>query len=374
MLGEGNWIYNPASGEIIFEPENGFNTNPKPLDYILTDTSTGLSDSATVVITYVNVEPELQITKTSETQSFNASGTTIKYLISVQNSGNITLENVKISDPLTGLSDSIAKLMPGEKIDFTTSYTVKQTDMDIGKIVNTVKAEGTVPGGQTINRTGELQINGVQIAQLEIEKTADLTEVEIGMNDVIGYVIRVYNTGNVTLEDVLVKDPLTGFSVTIPLLIPGESQTFNTTYKVKSADIGKKQIVNVAEASARSSSGLTTGLSKSTAIVAIKDCELLIPEIFSPNGDGNQDYFRVYCIENYPDAKIEVYNRWGNIVFTKEHYGNTSVWGDTDAWWDGYSDHKWTAGKEKLPSATYYYILFLNDGSKPRNGYIFLNR
>ena len=105
-----------------------------------------------------------------------------------------------------------------------------------------------------------------------------------------------------------------------------------------------------------------------------KNCELGIPEIFSPNNDGIQDYFRIKCIENYPDAKIEIYNRWGNLVFTKEHYGNSSVWGETDAWWDGYSDNKLTMGKEKLPPSTYYYILFLNDGSKPRNGYIFLNR
>jgi gliding motility-associated-like protein len=143
---------------------------------------------------------------------------------------------------------------------------------------------------------------------------------------------------------------------------------------VKLSDIGKNQIVNVAEVSANSASGISSGLMQDTAHVTINDCELLIPEIFSPNGDGNQDYFRVFCIEKYPDAKIEVYNRWGNLVFTKEHFGNTSVWGETDAWWDGYSDHKWTAGKEKLPPATYYYILFLNDGSKPRNGFIFLNR
>jgi len=103
-------------------------------------------------------------------------------------------------------------------------------------------------------------------------------------------------------------------------------------------------------------------------------CELLIPEIFTPNDDGIQDNFKIKCIEHYPDARLEVYNRWGNLVYSKDHYGNTDLWGENDAWWNGYSTHKWTVGKDRLPSATYIYILYLNDGSKPRNGFVFLNR
>ncbi len=116
--------------------------------------------------------------------------------------------------------------------------------------------------------------------------------------------------------------------------------------------------------------------STATVYVTVEsgECELFIPEIFSPNGDGNQDYFRIKCIENYPNAKIEIYNRWGNLVYEQKNYGNTDVWGTTDAWWDGYSDQKMRFGRDKLPPATYFYILYLNDGSKPRNGFIFLNR
>jgi gliding motility-associated-like protein len=103
-------------------------------------------------------------------------------------------------------------------------------------------------------------------------------------------------------------------------------------------------------------------------------CELLIPEIFSPNEDGIQDYFRIWCIEKYPNAKIEIYNRWGQIVYKQENYGNTDVLGNADAWWDGYSNQEGSLGKEKLPSATYFYVLYLNDDSKPKNGILFLNR
>jgi hypothetical protein len=75
----------------------------------------------------------------------------------------------------------------------------------------------------------------------------------------------------------------------------------------------------------------------------------------------------------YPDAQIEIYNRWGNKIYERENFGNTSRWGAQDAWWNGNSMHDWTVGKDKLPAGTYFYILKLGDGSDPITGYIFLN-
>jgi uncharacterized repeat protein (TIGR01451 family)/gliding motility-associated-like protein len=104
-------------------------------------------------------------------------------------------------------------------------------------------------------------------------------------------------------------------------------------------------------------------------------CVMVIPTGFSPNGDNFNERFEINCLENYPDAKIEIFNRWGNLVFKKEHYGNIDIWGDTDAWWDGTSTHNWNIGDEKLPPGTYFYVLDLNSGDeKPLAGSIFINR
>ncbi|MDX9908547.1 MAG: gliding motility-associated C-terminal domain-containing protein, partial [Mariniphaga sp.] len=108
--------------------------------------------------------------------------------------------------------------------------------------------------------------------------------------------------------------------------------------------------------------------------VTEEDCELYIPDAFSPNDDGSNDYFKVLCIEKYPNAKFEVYNRWGNLLYEQENYGNQDRWNSIDAWWDGTSNRKWTVGREKLPMGTYFYILHLNDGSKPITGSVFLNK
>ncbi len=116
---------------------------------------------------------------------------------------------------------------------------------------------------------------------------------------------------------------------------------------------------------------------------------MFIPNGFSPNDDGINDYFVITLtcepgsessfapefVEKYPNAKIEIFNRWGNLVFEKENFGNIDRWGAVSAWWDGTSTSGWTVGNDKLPAATYFYILYFNDGNKePKAGSVFLNR
>jgi hypothetical protein len=119
-------------------------------------------------------------------------------------------------------------------------------------------------------------------------------------------------------------------------------------------------------------------------------CEVYIPNGFSPNDDNINDLFEIIMVPEggkpgegvcdefhilFPSAKIEIYNRWGNLVFEKEAYGNIDKWGPTDAWWNGQSTNGWTVGGEKLPPATYFYILYYNAGDRqPKAGTIFLNR
>ena len=114
----------------------------------------------------------------------------------------------------------------------------------------------------------------------------------------------------------------------------------------------------------------------------------VIPNAFSPNQDGYNDYFKVmiYCTgtqggneervlgDDFSDARIEIFNRWGNLVYEQERYGDEDYWGDVDAWWDGTSMNDMQVGGNQLPTATYYYILYFNDGKRePITGFVFLN-
>lgn len=84
-----------------------------------------------------------------------------------------------------------------------------------------------------------------------------------------------------------------------------------------------------------------------------------IPEGFSPNNDGLNDFFEIKGIEFYPKAELIVFNRWGTEVYRKIGYDNV---------WDGKSN-----ANSILPQDTYFYVLKLNDKNS-RKGYIILKR
>jgi gliding motility-associated-like protein len=91
--------------------------------------------------------------------------------------------------------------------------------------------------------------------------------------------------------------------------------------------------------------------------------EVFIPEGFSPNGDGINDYFVINGTDLY-DVTLKVFNRWGNLVYEKVHYKNE---------WDGVSNKGLTINKD-LPDGTYYYIVDFHNGEKSKLGYITINR
>ncbi len=106
-----------------------------------------------------------------------------------------------------------------------------------------------------------------------------------------------------------------------------------------------------------------------------QECTMIIPNGFSPDGDGINELFKITCMEAYPDARITIFNAANQLVFEKDHYGNIDYWStELDAWWDG-TDNVRSTGTQ-LPSGTYIYILELKQGdrSSVKKGTIFLFR
>ena len=68
-------------------------------------------------------------------------------------------------------------------------------------------------------------------------------------------------------------------------------------------------------------------------------------------------------IELYPDALVEVFNRWGDRIFAAKNY--TNAWSSA---WNGNYEGK------PLPSATYYYVITLNNGESPYKGNVTIVR
>ena len=109
---------------------------------------------------------------------------------------------------------------------------------------------------------------------------------------------------------------------------------------------------------------------KAKVFVLVTEFKFLIPDAFSPNGDGINDFFEIIGIEKYQGNTITIINRWGNKVYEAKNYGI-----DTNpVFWDGITNIGSTFTGNELPTGTYYYILDLGNGEKPIAGSIYLDR
>jgi gliding motility-associated-like protein len=104
----------------------------------------------------------------------------------------------------------------------------------------------------------------------------------------------------------------------------------------------------------------TNGCRISATIALTEPLPLEMPQGFSPNSDGKNELFVVHGIEAYPDNVLNIYNRWGNIIYSKIGYLND---------WDGTSNNGLA-----LPDATYFAILEINKSDIVLKGYVELRR
>lgn len=93
----------------------------------------------------------------------------------------------------------------------------------------------------------------------------------------------------------------------------------------------------------------TNGLSAQTACT-----DIVIPDVFTPNGDGINDLLVITCIENYPDNSLTIYNRWGEVMYQVEGYSNN---------WDGRGEKN----KSDVPDGTYAFIFKAKMGGEEKS-------
>ena len=236
------------------------------------DSATATTDSRT---------PKLDVTKTATKP---ANGTeyaldeTITYTITVKNTGNVTLEDIFVSDEfsrddgatwdvqkdkLTPSASTPITLEPGEQKIYTYQYTV--VEEDLGKTLkNTATATAPNPDDPSQSVTDGATTPGEKVEnpdpKLEVVKTVlNEDEEPFDLGEVIHYQITVSNTGNVTLTGVNVVDELLADGVKIhdldvkggdnitlaPKGHEGDSVTLYVDYTVKEEDLGKTLVNTV---------------------------------------------------------------------------------------------------------------------------------
>jgi len=131
---------------------------------------------------------------------------------------------------------------------------------------------------------------------------------------------------------------------------PSEEGDFEFTYTVSSVECGDLSttlFVNVSEEN------------------CVDPLVFEIPQGFSPNGDGINDFFVIPGLnELYPNNSLQIFNRWGAEVLSASPYNND---------WNGKAETGLNAG-EQLPVGTYWYILELGNDTEPVMDFIYLNR
>ncbi|MFD0865649.1 beta strand repeat-containing protein, partial [Tessaracoccus lubricantis] len=231
-------VYNEATAE---------GTPPQGDDVTATDDETVTGDEF----------PAISLTKTADVASYDSVGDVITYSFVATNTGNVTLSNVTITDPLPGLSSLTcdltvpATLDPGAQLTCSATYSVTQADLDNGSVDNTATTSGTSPANETVNATADESVPARQAPAISLVKEANVATYD-AVADVITYSFVATNTGNVTLTDVTITDPLPGLSaltcdVEAPVtLAPGESLTCSATYSVTQADVDNGIVENTA--------------------------------------------------------------------------------------------------------------------------------
>jgi gliding motility-associated-like protein len=140
---------------------------------------------------------------------------------------------------------------------------------------------------------------------------------------VTGNIVSYQWSPSTGLNNATIKDPVASPSVT-------------TVY---SLDVTDNNECEVSESIKVTVSGTTSKIS--------------VPNAFSPNGDGINDTWIISDLSAYPGATVDVFNRYGQLVFHSENYNKA---------WDG------TFNGNPLPMGTYYYIVNTKNNEKKMAG------
>jgi len=88
--------------------------------------------------------------------------------------------------------------------------------------------------------------------------------------------------------------------------------------------------------------------------------------LLTPNNDGDNDFLYLDAIALSPNNTLNIYNRWGRLVYSKDGYDNT---------FGGFANVKSVVNKSKiLPDGVYFYIIDLKDIKKTHQGYLYISQ
>jgi gliding motility-associated-like protein/uncharacterized repeat protein (TIGR01451 family) len=344
---------------------------------------------------------DLEITK--EVDNENAVvGEQLIFTVSVTNLSDKTVRGIKISDVLESEFEYV-----GDSAS-TGSYDPQSGDWDILEMEAAGSATLTITvlvldGGSSYTNTAQLLessprddtaanntasvtliLDRPEGMDLEIEKRALSTNPLVG--DEVVFTILVTNKSastDATISDIEVSDVLSsndGFVYishlaalgdyvpstgvwSIPSLTRNQEAELQITVLVPQEGIFANTASLIRSSPPDSEDRLDNNESTVTVRVSLPteaDPGFIFNQ-FSPNGDGTNDFLTIRDIGTFTNTSLQIFNRYGNLVFESRNMQEDRVW-----------DGSWK--NEDSPDGTYYYILDLGDGIEIRKGWLQLIR
>ena len=223
-------------------------------------------------------------------------GETIRFEFTVVNTGPLSITDLVVSDGLVAVTCPASNLDPGETTTCVVDYPVTAQDIGFGPVGAPATATGMASDGNVVvsnmvttltltggipthlpSATGTAQVPTTHAPAVDIVKHATAIDVGgdglMGVGDEIVYSFTVTNIGNMTLAPVTVTDPMLGLTdfECATSLAPGASVTCAApeanTYIVQVADQLAQTVVNTAEVTGGTVSGLTANTDSTTTLI-----------------------------------------------------------------------------------------------------------
>lgn len=123
-----------------------------------------------VVVTNTPKKGQIELTKTADKMSVKQDDT-VNYTFTIKNTGNVTLNNVVLDDPMLGGSIplTVTTLKAGESTTVTKAYNVRTDDLKTSTITNTATVTTNDPGGNTVKDDGTVNITTTSIPEISLD-------------------------------------------------------------------------------------------------------------------------------------------------------------------------------------------------------------